>query len=124
MMRSGRDRELARSLPPTVDPVLRDGGADRVEVLLAQALQRRQLVGPARQSVAEAVRQAGAAETAVAAARRVPTGRRLQNHHIERWAALLGSKRGPQPGVTTTDDSQIRLLIPDELRGWFRRCRV
>ena len=51
--------------------------------------------------------QAGLAEPAVAAARRVPAGLALEQQHVALGVALLGEQRGPQPEVAAAHDDEV-----------------
>src|ERR1700721_1904258 len=103
----GGDAELAGHLEVAVDVVLRDRLADLAQVLLAELLKQRHLAGEPLEAVADAVREAGRAEAAVAAGRRPAAAARLEQHHVAGRVALLGQQRRPQAGEPAADDRQL-----------------
>ena len=106
----GGHADLAGALVVAVDPVARDRRLDLVEVVLAEAFQHLDLVGPPRLRVGDAVGEAGVHEAAVAATRGRPDRACLEQHHVLAGVALLGLDRGPQPGVAAADDAQVAVL--------------
>ena len=109
-------RELTGALPAAVDALTVHGLLDRVEVLPAELLEHRQLVGEAVEAVAQPVGQAGRAEPAVATRGGPAHLAGLEQHHVAVRVALLGQQRGPQPGVAATDHGEVGDRVADQQR--------
>jgi hypothetical protein len=101
--------------------VPRDGLADLAEVLLAELLKQRHLVGEPFEAVADAVREAGRAEPAIAAGSRPADGPRLKQNHVKVGVPLAGEQCGPQAGKPAPDDRQVRGHPVREGRPRLRR---
>ena len=117
------DVDHARALVVAVDAVAPDGGLDLVEVLEAEALERRHLVGEALLAVADAVGEAGLHEAAVASAGGRADGATLDEHDVAGRVALLGDERRPQPGVAAADDAEVAASRSARASGWTRAGR-
>src|SRR6185503_14796759 len=106
------DVDHARAVVVAVDAVAPDGGLDLVEVLEAEALERRHLVREPLLAVADTVGEAGLHEPAVASAGGRADGATLDEDDVPGWVPLLGDERRPQPGVAAADDAQVARLGP------------
>ena len=118
-----RHRQLAGSLEAAVDAVAGHRRLDRVEVLPAQPVECRHLVGEAREPVGRPVGERGDAEPAVASGRRPPGVPRLEQHDVARRVGLLGLQRGPQPGEAAADDREVGTGGPVQSRSRHRTVR-
>ena len=107
LMWFGRHQQHAGALPFGVEPERLDIGLHAIEVLPAHRLERVNLVGPARLSVLQAVRQAGVDEAAVAARRRPADPVGLDQDDAAIRISLGGMQCGPQPGVSAADHQQV-----------------
>jgi hypothetical protein len=90
--------------------VPRDRDSDRLQVLGAEPVEGGQLLGPAGDSVTEAVGQACSGEATVAATGLVAAVPGLDQDDVAPGVALLGQERRPEPGVAATDDEQVGQL--------------
>ena len=84
-------------------------GAQAGEVLQPQPLQRLQLVGEAREPVAEAVGQRGLDEAAVAAAGGAADPLGLEQEDVAAGVVGLRLQRRPEPGEAAADDAEVGL---------------
>ena len=106
-MRLGGHVEFARTFEITLDTSVNHGGFDGVEVLPAETLQDVDLVGEALDAVAQAMGDAGCAESTVAARCRPSAAVALEQHHVVRRIVGLGHECSPQPGVAAAHHHQI-----------------
>jgi len=109
--RLDRHVELPGAFEVAVDATRADRRLDRVEVGRAQALQQRHLAGPARQTVAHPVGQAGRAESTIAPRRGPAKSLRLEHHDLALGIFLQGEKRRPQAGESPADNREIDVAI-------------
>ena len=94
-MRVGEREQLAGRLEVAVDPVAVEVACRPVEVLEREPLERRHLVGEARQAVLDPVRERGDREPAVAAAGAEPGGLGLEHDDVARRVVGLGVAAPP-----------------------------
>lgn len=112
LVRLGGHHEGAGALPGAVDAVSFDRVLDGLEVLAAEAFQEADLLGPALDSVGQAVGEAGLAESAVAAGGGAAGLVRLDEHHVQGRIALLRDEGGPQAGVSAADHEEVAGVSP------------
>jgi hypothetical protein len=115
--------EVARRLEAAVDPVRREVAAEAVEVLHAEALERRHLVLEAAEPFANPVGERVRQEAAVSPARPEPDRVRLEDDHVAARIVGLRVQRRPQPREPAADDAEVRLLRAAQGRGRVARGR-
>jgi hypothetical protein len=114
LVRLGRHVQLAGAQQVDVHPPAGDLRLDRLEVGPTLADEFGELVGPARQAVAEAVREGGRHEPAVAPGRTLGDAVALQQQHVAPGILGPGQQRGPQPGEPPADHDQVGGRVPHE----------
>ncbi len=112
-------RQHAVDAEVAVDPVALHGRGDPREVLPAQAVEQRVLVGPPLAAVGLAVGEAGLAEAAVAPGRVLGEPVGLQQQDPPVGIALLGPHCRPQAREAATDHDEVGLDVAVE--RWARR---
>ena len=112
VVRHGGETQKIDGLEGAVDAVARDGVAKAFPVVVTQALQRVDLLGPAREPVVETVRDRGLDETAVTARRRPADATTLDEDDVAQRIGLLGQQRCPETGEAATDHEQVGVAAP------------
>ena len=122
LVRLERDAEIAGQLEVAVDAEAADVRDEAVEVLVAQPLELRQLVGEAGEAVLEPVRERADREATVPPARAEPDCLGLEEDDVARGVVAFGVQRRPEPGEAAADDAEIGLGVAFERRlGLARR---
>ena len=117
-----RQGQFPGGLEVAVDAVLRDGLANLAQVLRAEPLEQRHLIGEPVEAVADAVREARGAEAAVAPGGGPSDGLRLKEHDVEAGVPFAGKQRGPQAGKAAADDRQVSGYRTRQGRGRLGRA--
>ena len=123
-MRLERDGEVAGELEVAVDPEPLDVRHEALEVLLAEALQLRHLLGEPRQAVLDPVRQRAEREAAVSPAGAEADRARLENDDLAPRIVGLRMESRPQPREPAADDAEVGLARPVERRLGLARRQV
>ena len=115
--RRGSEGDLAVALHPGVDAVAVEAGEQRLEVLVAEAVELVDLGREVARPVGQTVGQRFRHEAAVAG--RGPDARltRLEHHDVAARVVLLGLDGGPEPGEPGPDDGQVRGGGPGQRRA-------
>ncbi len=121
--RCRRHIEAAGALEGAVDPIPRNGFADRVEIGVAEPQQLGHLIRPTGHAVAEPMGQARRAETAVATGGRPAQSRALQDHDLTVRVLLEREQRRPETGEATADDREVAAEVAVDGRPRRRTVR-